>query len=115
MSDAVLYETRGPAAWITLNRPEKLNALNGDVLDGLNAALDRAVADDEVKVVVLTGAGERAFSSGYDLSAEAAHSDDPGPRVARGAGHRHRRDDAGVVAAQADDRGGARLLPGGRV
>ena len=77
MSDAVLYETRGPAAWITLNRPEKLNALNGDVLEGLNAALDRAVADDEVKVVVLTGAGERAFSSGYDLSAEAAHSEIP--------------------------------------
>ena len=74
MSDVVLYETRGPAAWITLNRPEKLNALNGNVLEGLHAALDRAVADDEVKVVVLTGAGERAFSSGYDLSAEAAHS-----------------------------------------
>ena len=77
MSDAVLYETRGPAAWITLNRPEKLNALNGAVLEGLHAALDRAIADDEVKVVVLTGAGERAFSAGYDLSAEAAHSEIP--------------------------------------
>jgi enoyl-CoA hydratase len=77
MSDAVLYETRGPAAWITLNRPEKLNAINGDVLDGLNAAFDRAIADDEVKVVVVTGAGERAFSAGYDLSAEAAHADIP--------------------------------------
>src|SRR6476659_1852861 len=76
MSEAVLYETRGPAAWITLNRPEKLNAINKDVLDGLHAAVDRATADDEVKVVVLTGAG-RAFSSGYDLSAEAAHSDIP--------------------------------------
>ena len=77
MSEAVLYETRGPAAWVTLNRPEKLNALNGAVLEGLHAALDRAVADDEVKVVVVTGAGERAFSAGYDLSAEAAHSDIP--------------------------------------
>ena len=75
MSEAVLYETRGPAAWITINRPEKLNALNGPVLEGLNAAFDRAVADPEVKVVVLGGAGERAFSAGYDLSAEAAHSD----------------------------------------
>jgi len=73
MSDAVLYETRGPAAWITLNRPEKLNALNGAVLEGLHASLDRAIADDEVKVVVLTGAGERAFSSGYDLSAALRH------------------------------------------
>jgi enoyl-CoA hydratase/carnithine racemase len=77
MTEAVLYEVRGPAAWITLNRPEKLNALNGAVLDGLHAALDRAEADDGVKVVVLTGAGERAFSAGYDLSAEAAHSDIP--------------------------------------
>jgi enoyl-CoA hydratase len=76
MSEAVLYEVRGPAAWITLNRPEKLNAINKDVLDGLHAALDRAAADDEVKVVVLTGAG-RAFSAGYDLSAEAAHADIP--------------------------------------
>jgi enoyl-CoA hydratase len=77
MSEAVLYETRGPAAWITLNRPEKLNALNGAVLEGLHAAIDRATADDEVRVVVLTGAGERAFSAGYDLSAEAAHSSIP--------------------------------------
>jgi enoyl-CoA hydratase len=76
MTEAVLYEVRGPAAWITLNRPEKLNAINKDVLDGLHAALDRAAADDEVKVVVLTGAG-RAFSAGYDLSAEAAHADIP--------------------------------------
>jgi enoyl-CoA hydratase len=76
MTEAVLYEVRGPAAWITLNRPEKLNAINKDVLDGLHAAVDRATADDEVKVVVLTGAG-RAFSAGYDLSAEAAHSDIP--------------------------------------
>jgi enoyl-CoA hydratase len=77
MSDAVLYESRGPAAWITINRAEKLNALNGAVLEGLHSGLDRAAADDEVKVVVVTGAGERAFSAGYDLSAEAAHSDIP--------------------------------------
>jgi enoyl-CoA hydratase len=77
MSEAVLYETRGPAAWITLNRPEKLNALNTAVLDGLIHAFDQALADDEVKVVVVTGAGERAFSAGYDLSAEAAHADIP--------------------------------------
>jgi len=77
MTDAVLYDTRGPAAWITINRPEKLNALNGAVLDGLNESFDRAVADDEVKVVVVTGAGDRAFSAGYDLSAEAAHSEIP--------------------------------------
>ena len=47
------------------------------MLEGLNAAFDRAVADDEVKVVVVAGAGERAFSAGYDLGAEAAHADIP--------------------------------------
>lgn len=73
MSEPVLYETRGPAAWITINRPEKLNALNKPVLEGLHKAFDRAVADDEVKVVVVTGAG-RAFSAGYDLADEAAGS-----------------------------------------
>jgi enoyl-CoA hydratase/carnithine racemase len=71
MSDVVLYESRGPAAWITLNRPEKLNALNKAVVDGLFAAMGTALADDGVKVVVLTGAG-RAFSAGYDIGEEVA-------------------------------------------
>ena len=115
MSEAVLYETRGPAAWVTLNRPEKLNALNGAVLEGLHAAFDRAVADDEVKVVVVTGAGERAFSAGYDLSAEAAHSDIPAHEWHERAGHRHRRDHEAVGAAEADHRRRARLLPGRRL
>lgn len=67
--DVVLYERRGPAAWITLNRPDKLNALDRAVVAGLHDALGRAEADDEVKVVVLTGAG-RAFSAGFDISPE---------------------------------------------
>jgi len=66
----VLYEQRGPAAWLTLNRPAKLNALSGELVEELEKALRRAESDDEVKVVVLTGAG-RAFSAGYDLSEEA--------------------------------------------
>jgi enoyl-CoA hydratase len=72
VNDAVLYETRGPAAWITLNRPEKLNALNRAVIDGLRESMRLAVGDDEVKVIVLTGAGERAFSAGYDIGEEIA-------------------------------------------
>jgi enoyl-CoA hydratase len=71
MTDLVLYEVRPPAAHITLNRPDKLNALSAELFDQLEAALDRAAADDDVKVVVLTGAG-RAFSAGFDLSEEAA-------------------------------------------
>jgi enoyl-CoA hydratase len=55
---------------LTINRPAKLNALNGPVVTALLQALDAAEADDRVRVIVLQGAG-RAFSSGYDLSEEA--------------------------------------------
>ena len=71
MSETVLYERRGPSAWITLNRPDKLNAISHELRGALSAAIARAAADDEVRVVVVTGAG-RAFSAGYDLSEEAA-------------------------------------------
>jgi enoyl-CoA hydratase len=67
----VLCERRGPALWLTLNRPEKLNALSYELVRELGAQLRAAAEDDEVKVVVVTGAG-RAFSAGYDLSEEAA-------------------------------------------
>jgi enoyl-CoA hydratase len=69
MTELVLEERRGPALWITMNRPEKLNALSGELVEGLRASFRRAASDDEVKVVVLTGAG-RAFSAGFDLSEE---------------------------------------------
>jgi enoyl-CoA hydratase len=68
-SEVVLFERRGPAAWITLNRPEKLNALSVAVVRSLHARLRDIATDESVKVVVLTGAG-RAFSAGYDLSEE---------------------------------------------
>lgn len=68
--DLILYETRGPSAWITLNRPDKLNAMTYALVDQLEAALDRAEADDDVRIVVLRGAG-RAFCAGYDLEQEA--------------------------------------------
>jgi enoyl-CoA hydratase/carnithine racemase len=69
VSDVVLYERRGPAAWVTLNRPNKLNAISGEVVRRLRESWRQATADDEVKVVVLTGAG-RAFSAGYDIAEE---------------------------------------------
>jgi len=67
--DVVLYERRGPAAWVTLNRPDKLNAISTEVVSRLRQCWREATEDDEVKVVVLTGAG-RAFSAGYDISEE---------------------------------------------
>ena len=69
MAEVVLYERRGPAAWVTLNRPDKLNAISGEVVTRLRECWKLAIEDDEVKVVVLTGAG-RAFSAGYDISEE---------------------------------------------
>jgi enoyl-CoA hydratase len=74
VSDTVLYELRGPSAWITLNRPDKLNAISHELRSALSAAIDRAAADDEVRVVVLRGAG-RAFSAGYDLAEGATGPD----------------------------------------
>jgi enoyl-CoA hydratase len=67
MSDpTVLYEARGPIGLITLNRPDKLNAIDARMVRELGQALDQAEADDAVRVVLLRGAG-RAFSAGFDL------------------------------------------------
>lgn len=71
---AALYEKRGGIAIITLNRPKALNAVNGALSTALGAALEQAEEDDEVRVVVLTGAG-RAFCAGADLKAIAAGED----------------------------------------
>ncbi|WP_088281950.1 enoyl-CoA hydratase/isomerase family protein [Ideonella sp. A 288] len=64
---AVLVERRGPACWVTINRPERRNALNAAVVAGLREAWARAHDDPEVRVIVLTGAGDRAFCAGADL------------------------------------------------
>ncbi len=68
MSDTVLFEKRATVALLTLNRPGKLNALNYDLIDRLMALLDRIEADDDLRAVVLTGAGDRAFSAGADIA-----------------------------------------------
>ncbi len=62
----ILYDVDPPAAFITLNRPERRNAINGELVAGLHAALDRALDDDAVRAVILTGAGS-SFCSGLDL------------------------------------------------
>jgi len=81
----VLYDVTDGIAVITLNRPEKLNALSPDLTEGLAAYIDRAWTDDSVRVVVLTGAG-RGFCSGQDISgrtiADRGLPDDRPPSVA---------------------------------
>jgi enoyl-CoA hydratase len=64
--DVVLYATDGPVANLTLNRPRYRNAQSYHLLDELDAALERAMADDAIRVVTLRGAGGN-FSSGHDL------------------------------------------------
>lgn len=65
--DNILYEINGKVAVITLNRPERLNALSGGLLRDLQEALKQADADDRVGAILLTGSG-RGFSSGADLA-----------------------------------------------
>jgi enoyl-CoA hydratase len=63
------FERQGPIGLITLNRPEALNALSIDMLDGIDAALDAAEADEAIRVVIITGAGDKAFCAGADIAA----------------------------------------------
>jgi len=64
---ATTYELRGTVAWLTINRPEARNALNSEVREGLFAGVRRFNDDDAAKVLILTGAGDRAFCAGGDL------------------------------------------------
>jgi enoyl-CoA hydratase len=64
----VLVEKRGRVAILTINRPDKLNALNIATRNEILAAFDRLEKDDEVRVVVVTGAGEKAFIAGADIN-----------------------------------------------
>ena len=64
---SVIREKRGQAFWITINRPDKRNALNGDVIAGIARGYRDAHDDKDVRVIVLTGAGDKAFCAGADL------------------------------------------------
>ncbi len=75
----ILYDVSEGVCTVTLNRPEKLNAVTSAMLGELRAAFDRADADDAVRAVIVTGAG-RAFCAGADLSAGGKTFD----RVTRG-------------------------------
>ncbi|HEY6693055.1 MAG TPA: crotonase/enoyl-CoA hydratase family protein [Solirubrobacteraceae bacterium] len=65
----VRYERDGTAAVVTIDRPERRNAVDGETAAALLAAYERFAADDEARVMVLTGAGEEAFCAGADLKA----------------------------------------------
>jgi 2-ketocyclohexanecarboxyl-CoA hydrolase len=66
----IIYEKRGAVAWITINRPKQLNAFTGDTLNEMTLAIEDAGTAKGIGVIVLTGAGERAFSAGGDVNWE---------------------------------------------
>lgn len=71
MSEPVLIERRGAVTWITINREERRNALNEQVVRTIDQGIVQAMADGESRAIVLTGAGDKAFCAGADLAKNA--------------------------------------------
>src|ERR1700712_4208527 len=67
--EQVSYERRGHAALVTIQRPERRNAVDGPTADALETAFEQFEADDDARVLVLTGAGDQSFCAGADLQA----------------------------------------------
>ncbi len=101
-NDVVTTTLEGSVLTVTLNRPDKLNAFDRAMMEGLIQAFDRADADDDVRAVIVTGAG-RAFCAGADLSQGgktfdyAARGDRPEVTAATGPGSEGTRDGGGRV------------------
>ncbi len=101
-SSTIIYEKKDGTAWITLNRPERMNALSFELGGAMSRALREAVRDEEVMVVIITGAGGRAFCAGNDLK-DAAERYAQGivPGTEQGSGDRYGAEDCPkpVIAA----------------
>lgn len=83
----LLSEIRESVLYVTINREQKLNALNKDTLSELAAVIADAAQNDEVRAVLLTGAGPKAFVAGADISEFAAYSGEEGEALARNGQH----------------------------
>ena len=70
--ETLLVDRDGPVVLLTLNRPKALNALNRQLLDELSQVIDEIATDESARVVVITGAGDRAFAAGADITEIAA-------------------------------------------
>src|SRR5688572_16148538 len=83
MYEHLLYATRDSIATITVNRPSVRNALNVATMEELASAFDRVKADAAIRVVIVTGAGEKAFVAGADISEIAALTESTGEEFSR--------------------------------
>jgi enoyl-CoA hydratase len=81
--DTILVDNSSALAKVTINRPKKLNALNKTTIQELHEAFEALENDEDVKVIVLTGSGEKAFVAGADISEFANFSVDEGGSLAR--------------------------------
>ncbi|MBT7146232.1 MAG: enoyl-CoA hydratase/isomerase family protein, partial [Rhodospirillales bacterium] len=82
-TDHVLLNKEGGLWRVTLNRPDKANALSDGMLHRLSDIFSDAASDEDLRVLVITGAGERVFCAGADLSELNTDSDDPANQVWR--------------------------------
>src|SRR6201981_1914482 len=79
----ILYEKKGPIAYITLNRPKVLNALSQAVFSELKAAFEDARDDTNVRSVILTGSGDKAFAAGADIAEVSSYTAAQGEEATR--------------------------------
>ena len=79
----ILYKIENQIAFITINRPDKLNALNRNTISELSAAFKSAESDKNVRVIIITGSGEKAFVAGADISEFAAFSVEEGKKLSQ--------------------------------
>lgn len=84
---SIVYEARDAVAIVRLNRPERMNALSAEMLDELSLLFERVGVDEDVRAVILTGTGHRAFSAGTDIG-ELQHLDVEGAERASLRGQR---------------------------
>lgn len=84
----VLVDVKDSVCWIILNRPDRLNSIVPEMLDAISDALDRAESNSEVHCVIITGAGERAFCAGADVSHLSGLSKSEAEEIVSRKGHR---------------------------
>ena len=85
--EAIIYDVKNHIAYVTLNRPEVLNAVNQQMRREIIDVCEQARRDPEVRVCIFTGAGDRAFSTGFDLKERASHGEEPSLFAQRHARH----------------------------